>query len=63
MTFKPYRREVVDAVEMALAEGVTVIAISDSRASPILARASHAFVVPMENAAVFYLHRGAVSLF
>lgn len=46
MTFKPYRREVVEAVQMALAQGVTVIAISDSPAAPILAHAKHRFVVP-----------------
>ena len=35
MTFKPYRREVAEAVEAAHAQGVTIIAISDSPASPI----------------------------
>ena len=53
MTFRPYRREVVEAVEMAAAEGVTIIGISDSRASPILAHAAHAFVVPMETPQFF----------
>ena len=59
MTFKPYRREVVEAVELALAEGVTVIGISDSLgladpgARQALFRRAHG------HAAVLYLHRGA----
>ncbi|NNE21243.1 MAG: MurR/RpiR family transcriptional regulator [Rhizobiales bacterium] len=53
MTFRPYRREVVEAVEMALADGVTVIGISDSPASPILARAAHSFIVPMDTPQFF----------
>ena len=48
MTFRPYRREVVEAVQMARAEGVTVIGVSDSPASPILSGASHSFIVPMD---------------
>ncbi|MGI9462833.1 MAG: MurR/RpiR family transcriptional regulator [Aestuariivirgaceae bacterium] len=53
MTFKPSRRAVVEAVAMALAEGVTVIGISDSLASPILARAKHSFIVPMDTPQFF----------
>lgn len=46
MTFKPYRSEVVDAVDMALEQGVTLIAVSDSLAAPIMSGAKHRFVVP-----------------
>ncbi len=53
MTFRPYRREIVEAVETALAQGVTIIGISDSLASPILANAKHRFVVPMETPQFF----------
>ena len=53
MTFKPYRREVVEAVETALAQGVKVIGVSDSPASPILTRAAHRFVVPTETPQAF----------
>ena len=53
MTFKPYRTDVVQAVEMAVAQGLTVIAISDSPASPILTRAAHRFVVPMDTPQFF----------
>lgn len=53
VTFKPYRREVVDAVEEALKQGVTVIGISDSPAAPHLAKATHRFVVPTETPQFF----------
>lgn len=47
MAFKPYQHEVIDAVELAVSRGITVIGISDSPASPILTGAGHRFVVPM----------------
>lgn len=53
MTFKPYRVEVVDAVQAAHEQGVTVIGISDSPASPILGDARHRFVVPTETPQFF----------
>lgn len=53
MTFKPYRREVVEAVALAVSRGVKVIAISDSPAAPIMARATHRFVVPMDTSQIF----------
>lgn len=53
MTFKPYRREVVEAVAAALEQEVTVIAISDSLASPILRGAKHRFTVPMDTPQFF----------
>ena len=45
MTCKPYRSEVVDAVALARSQGVDIIAISDSPASPVLRSAAHGFVV------------------
>lgn len=45
MTFKPYRVEVVDAVLIAREQGVTVIGISDSAASPVVAGSAHGFIV------------------
>jgi len=45
MTFKPYRTEVVDAVELARTQGVTVIGISDSPASPLVSGNDLGFVV------------------
>ena len=53
MTFKPYRREVVEAVTVALEQGVTVIGISDSPASPIFQGSGHAFVVQSETPQFF----------
>jgi DNA-binding MurR/RpiR family transcriptional regulator len=62
MTFKPYRREVVETVEMALAQNVTVIGVSDSPASPIVTRAKHRFVIPTE-APQFFVSTVALSAF
>lgn len=53
MTFKPYRREVVEAVEVALRQGVELISISDSLASPVLHQAHHRFVLAMETPQFF----------
>ncbi len=53
MTFRPYRREVVEAVAVARAQGVTVIAISDSLASPIMMNAQHRFIVPTDTPQFF----------
>ncbi len=53
MTFKPYRTEVVEAVEFARAQGVTIIGISDSPASPIIAGAEHSFVVQTDTPQFF----------
>ena len=53
MTCKPYRTEVVEAVRIAAAQGVTVIGISDSPASPILRDAAHGFVVAVDTPQFF----------
>ncbi|WP_324754150.1 MurR/RpiR family transcriptional regulator [Roseovarius sp. Pro17] len=53
MTFRPYRREIVEAVAVARAQGVPVIAISDSLACPIMADAQHRFVVPTDTPQFF----------
>ncbi len=45
MTFKPFRSEVVHGVEAAKAQGVPIVAISDSMASPIVAMSDHSFIV------------------
>ena len=45
ITFKPYRQEVVSAVEQARSQGVQIIGISDSPASPIVLGADHGFMV------------------
>lgn len=45
ITFKPYRTEVVSAVHKAVKNGMKVIGISDSPASPIVTCADFGFVV------------------
>lgn len=45
ITFKPYRQEVVSAVTQAKAQGVKIIGISDSPASPIILDADQSFIV------------------
>ena len=53
MTFKPYRSEVVEAVEVARDQGVTIIGVSDSPASPIVAGSNHGFVVQSDTPQFF----------
>ncbi len=53
MTCKPYRTEVVAAVGLAKSQGVTIIAISDSPASPIVTVADHAFVIEADTPQFF----------
>ena len=53
MTFKPYRTEVVEAVLSARSQGVTVIAVTDSRSAPIAVGAEHAFVLSTDTPQFF----------
>jgi len=46
ISFTPYPRETVDAVAHALSKKARVIAITDSRLSPIARSATYAFVLP-----------------
>lgn len=62
MTFSPYRSEVVDAVRAARAQGVGIIALSDSRSSPIALVADHAFVIPTDTPQFFTSTVAAASL-
>ncbi|NOD35764.1 MULTISPECIES: MurR/RpiR family transcriptional regulator [unclassified Ruegeria] len=48
ITCHPYRTEVVEAVDIARKQGVTVIGISDSPASPIILSAQHSFIVSVD---------------
>jgi hypothetical protein len=50
---QPYRREVVEAVQVAREQGVKVIGISDSPASPIIRGANHGFVVAADTPQFF----------
>jgi len=53
MTCKPYRSEVVEAVAIAKEQGMTIVALSDSPASPIIRMADHGFVVSVETPQFF----------
>ena len=53
ITCKPYRTEVVEAVRIAREQGVTVIGISDSPASPIILGSQHGFVISVDTPQFF----------
>ena len=53
MTFKPYRSDVIDAVSYADEQGVTIIGISDSPASPLVAGREHGFDVQTDSPQFF----------
>lgn len=53
ITCKPYRTEVVEAVQIAREQGVQIIGISDSAASPIIAGSDHGFVVSSDTPQFF----------
>jgi len=53
VTCKPYRSEVVEAVKIAREQGLTIVALSDSPASPIIQIADHSFVVAVDTPQFF----------
>ncbi len=53
MTCKPYRNEVVEAVQVAREQGMKVIGLSDSPASPVLRNAQHGFVISADTPQFF----------
>ena len=53
LTCKPYRTEVVEAVKIAREQGIVIVALSDSPASPIIRMADHGFVVAVETPQFF----------
>lgn len=50
---KPYRREVLEGMAIAKKQGVTIIGISDSIASPVLTGAQHRFVIAVDTPQFF----------
>jgi len=48
VTFRPYRKEVVETVERAGQQGVPVIAVTDSRSSPIALKGTPSFLLSVE---------------
>ena len=53
MTCRPYRAEVVEAVRIAQEQGLTIVGLSDSPASPIIRAAHHGFVVAADTPQFF----------
>ncbi len=53
LTFNPYRTEVVEATQLAKNLGAVIVAVTDSRSSPIAMVANHAFFTP-NNTPQFY---------
>ena len=53
MSMRPYRCEVVAAIEVAREQGMTIIGLSDSPASPIIRAADHGFVVAADTPQFF----------
>ncbi|UWQ63440.1 MurR/RpiR family transcriptional regulator [Leisingera caerulea] len=53
MTCKPYRSEVIEAVRIAREQGVAIVGISDSPASPVILNADHGFVVAADTPQFF----------
>ncbi len=53
ITCKPYRCEVIDAVQIAKEQGVKIIGISDGAASPLIIGADHGFVVASDTPQFF----------
>ena len=53
ITCRPYRSEVVEAVRIAREQGMVIVALSDSPASPIIRMANHRFVVSVDTPQFF----------
>jgi len=62
VTCAPYRTEVVEAVRIAREQGLTVVALTDSPASPIALAAQHVFVVASDTPQFFPSSLGVVAL-
>ncbi len=53
MTCRPYRAEVLEALDIARDQGLTIVGISDSPASPVVRHAHHGFVVAADTPQFF----------
>ncbi len=53
ITCKPYRKEVVSAVRVAKKQGMTVVGITDSPASPLALETDHGFIVSSDTPQFF----------
>ena len=62
MTFAPYRSDVIEATTMAKEQGATIVAITDSLSSPIVAGANHVFLAPNKTPQFFPSHMATLAL-
>jgi len=62
MSMRPYRTEVIAALEVAREQGMTIIGLSDSPASPIIRAADHGFVVAVDTPQFFPSSVSAIAL-
>ncbi|MEM6693308.1 MAG: MurR/RpiR family transcriptional regulator [Pseudomonadota bacterium] len=62
VTCKPFRSEVVEAVRIAKEQGLTVVGLSDTLASPILRAADHSFTVSIETPQFFPTSTSIIAL-
>ncbi|GAB5435482.1 MurR/RpiR family transcriptional regulator [Falsiruegeria mediterranea] len=53
ITCHPYRTEVIEAIKLAREQGMTVVGLSDSPASPVILNANHGFVVAADTPQFF----------
>lgn len=53
ITCKPYRTEVIETVQLAREQGMNIIGISDSPASPVILNADHGFIVSVDTPQFF----------
>jgi hypothetical protein len=58
----PYRRETVEAISLGLERGVSLVAITDSHASPLSRIARHAFVVPTDSPLPLFSNTAATAI-
>lgn len=62
MSMRPYRAEIIAAIEVAREQGMTIIGLSDSPASPIVRAADHGFVVAVDTPQFFPSSVSAIAL-
>ncbi|WP_265018288.1 MurR/RpiR family transcriptional regulator [Cognatishimia activa] len=62
ITCSPYRTEVVQAVQFAKEQGIKIVALSDSPASPIIRAADHGFLVSTETPQFFPSSAATIAL-
>lgn len=62
MTCHPFRTEVVEAVESAREQGLTIVSLSDSPVSPIIRAAHHPFVIAADTPQFFPSSVAAIAL-